>query len=366
MLHCRFPNTLFGLAILAAGTLAFGGAAGRLSAAPQPRLTVPESSLNAVDAASTSDAWAVGGIGRKPLALHWTGSQWKKVTCLAPKGTYGASLEAVDDIGPHQAWFGGVAERSRRWVGIIEHWDGTRCTLVNMPGKLMRGGLLETFAGSAQTHLWTAGSNKSLPHPLILEHEGSHWVRESQTPPSSGGQVFGLAVLKNSPAEAVAVGSAETRAQQPALAWEYVDGTWKKSDVGLPPSALAVVHAVAQDGHRLLAVGKDGGHSLALSAPTADPSHWKVIAPLDKPHSKWTSEAVVHGTWWAAGTSQGHPLIATYSHGTWTPTKIKAPPMYSVAMTMPSATIGWAVGQSQARSAVLLTWDGHSWTPTTW
>lgn len=354
------------VAVLAPGMLVLGGTAG---GSPSSTVATPSSSpasgFSAVDAASTTDAWAVGRVGRKPLALHWTGSAWTKVSCPVPKGTYGTSLEAVDDIGPRQAWFGGVAQRSSRFVGIIEHWDGSRCTLVNVPGQLMKGGLLEAFAGSPDTHLWTAGGIRFPPHPLILERVGSKWVRESVAPPSTG-QVYGLAALKNSPAAAVAVGQASTKAQVSVFLWEYVDGTWKKCSADLPPSTFAEVHAVAQDGHRLLAVGRDRGHALALTAPTSDPSHWKVTAPLDKPHSKWTSEAIVHGTWWAAGASQGHPLIATYSHGAWTPTKITAPPMYSVAIAMPSTTLGWAVGASHDDKAVLLTWNGHSWSPTTW
>src|SRR5262249_36620895 len=94
--------------------------------------------LFGASALSTSDVWAVGdqegADGRfRTLVEHWDGAGWSVVPSPSP-GATGSHLYAVAAIGPRDVWaVGQQLGHSDPDQALIEHWDGSRWSVVPSP-----------------------------------------------------------------------------------------------------------------------------------------------------------------------------------------------------------------------------------------
>jgi len=109
----------------------------------------PGALLSGVAAMSSDDVWAVGAVARdttddngnqldldQTLAEHWDGRRWSVVP--AADGSSDDALVGVSARSPSDVWSVGVANHS---VGpsasvvtpLVEHWDGSRWSLVHVP-----------------------------------------------------------------------------------------------------------------------------------------------------------------------------------------------------------------------------------------
>jgi hypothetical protein len=85
--------------------------------------------LEAVSAASATDAWAVGekvvSPGRqRALSLHWNGTSWRHVRTPNPPG--GDILEGVSTVSAADAWaVGYISTSSGGLLPLILDWNGT-------------------------------------------------------------------------------------------------------------------------------------------------------------------------------------------------------------------------------------------------
>ena len=85
--------------------------------------------LYGLGGSSHTNLWAVGLLGKKPLALHFTGTSWSYLTTPSPPVSIGNPLQAVRVIGPTNVYFvgnseqdGGIFYQVNPWA---LHWDGT-------------------------------------------------------------------------------------------------------------------------------------------------------------------------------------------------------------------------------------------------
>lgn len=92
--------------------------------------------LNGVDAVSASNVWAVGEFhafsgGNRALVEHWDGTAWNVVPISVPGADY-AGLEAVDAISANDIWAVGYYEEQNSYThqALTEHWNGTNWTRV--------------------------------------------------------------------------------------------------------------------------------------------------------------------------------------------------------------------------------------------
>src|SRR5439155_16104439 len=90
---------------------------------PSPNAGFPRNVLEAVDAVSTTDAFAVGSYaadGPRPLAERWNGSEWSSVEVPWNEAgeLLGVAARASDD-----AWAVGGSQEGGQ--AIIAHWDGS-------------------------------------------------------------------------------------------------------------------------------------------------------------------------------------------------------------------------------------------------
>jgi hypothetical protein len=105
------------------------------SQAPTPDPGRGGNSLAGVSAVSATDAWAVGSaVGRTKFVpthtviLHWNGTAWTRVTSPDPGGTIGTSeLDAVDARTATDAWAVGdyISQANGAYDTLILHWNGT-------------------------------------------------------------------------------------------------------------------------------------------------------------------------------------------------------------------------------------------------
>ena len=160
-------------------------------------------SLNAVDAASANDVWAVGNTcyGLSTLIEHWNGSTWSIVPGASlARGDQEATLSGVAVISSSNAWAVGYRSSGTR-EALIEHWNGS--TWTEVPGARLAGSdsYLTAVAATGPSNVWAIGSANGLP--LVEHFNGTSWARIS-TPQPAGASLDAISVL--SPTDVWVVG----------------------------------------------------------------------------------------------------------------------------------------------------------------
>jgi len=156
------------------------------------------SALQAIDARSRDDIWAVGarGTGSAPavgdaaLALHWNGSRW----AVVPIGADG-TLYDIAVVGRDAAWAVGEARGTPlgQSVSVIERWNGTRWRA--FPHHIGQAVVLHGVSASSPTDVWAVGGR------VVVHFDGSRWTRAAAL--RGGSDLLGVVAT---PRAATAVG----------------------------------------------------------------------------------------------------------------------------------------------------------------
>jgi hypothetical protein len=147
-------------------------------------------SASAISASSPTNAWVVGSEGRHGVAEYWDGSRWTLSRLAVPdaKAWY---LGSVDALAAEDAWAVGVKRLGERlsdgFGPLVEHWDGSRWSLVptpalqpSVPGDIPYA-RLDAVAASGSSDVWAVGET-SITAPAavsdtLVEHwNGSRWT----------------------------------------------------------------------------------------------------------------------------------------------------------------------------------------------
>lgn len=129
--------------------------------------------LQDVAAASPSDVWAVGG-GQGPVIEHWNGSRWSVVPSPYVN-LVDQTLDAVAATGPTDAWAVGSGGTGGATAPVIEHWNGRRWSLSPTPDFGNRYTTLSDVAALSPTDAWAVG--QAWNEPLALHWDGASWSR---------------------------------------------------------------------------------------------------------------------------------------------------------------------------------------------
>jgi hypothetical protein len=180
----------------------------RWSAVPSPNDTNFDSNaLYGVVAISANDVWAVGEKSSEfsfPLVMHWNGRAWRIVTVPEPPiSDNGSALRAVTALSATNIW----AVGNNR---LIEHWDGRAWRIVAAPDPAPEPDTATTFlAVSARTarDIWLVGSTSDgVRVRTVTEHwDGSAWSIVASPNPSAGTNIL-TGVVTPPGADSVAVG----------------------------------------------------------------------------------------------------------------------------------------------------------------
>ena len=366
--------------------------------------------LNAVDAASNADGWAVGEYGH---LLHYTGTTWVAVDPPVMRGLYlsdidmtsvargwiaagpkafrydtnawvdvstglGAdiSMHSVSATGDHNVW--GVGYRTNPCCQpTIVRWDGSRWIAVTSPvpatATLSDISIVDTTTG------WVVGYDDEgdAVTPITLRYEGAAWV-QVPPPPDAG---FLDYVWALSSTEAWIVGE---NAQGSSRIYRYSGGLWMSwptpdnsvprgihmlsPTLGWVATSQSLLRwngsawSVEYTGRSLMDVVEAGGQVWAVGdadtvlARTGSGT-WVLQRGGPTTNALYAVSVLDADNAWAVGSARtGTATIIHYTAGAWQVVTTTHP--YSLwDVQMLSATEGYAVGDGG-----VLRWDGTMWT----
>jgi len=142
-------------------------------------------------AISSSNVWAVGlGIrssGGSALIEHWNGTKWSLVS--SPNvGSPFYYLGEARAISANNIWAVGSASDTRNvFHTLVEHWDGTQWTIVRSPNVGSNNNFLNSVTTVSANDVWAVGTSTNNSHidKTLIEHwDGTRW---SVVPSPNGG-----------------------------------------------------------------------------------------------------------------------------------------------------------------------------------
>jgi len=197
------------------------------------------SSLIGITAIATNDVWAVGTYednsgGLSPLIEHWDGTSWSVIPSPNPPGspTLGhIYLLGVTALSSKNIWVVGYVTDPGNdpLQTLIEHWNGTKWSIIPSPNLGTRYIELRSVAAMAPNNIWAVGFSEdtSGDYYTLVEHwNGSSWnvtnSPDSADNPSS--DLFGITVVRaNSRDVAWAVGSSSALGYNTKTLIEFLD-----------------------------------------------------------------------------------------------------------------------------------------------
>jgi hypothetical protein len=164
--------------------------------------------LNAVDAISTDDVWAVGewhqpGLGPGlPLVLHWNGTGWSRVEIDVPEGP-NVYLSSVSAVSASDVW--AVGRNGPQ--SLTMHYDGAAWSVITAPNPDPARNVLRGVSARAEDDVWAVGYYGPLGtgQALIMHWDGSQWSQVSGANVGTDSFLFDVRALSAN--EAWAVGS---------------------------------------------------------------------------------------------------------------------------------------------------------------
>lgn len=157
--------------------------------------------LEAVDAIGPRDAWAVGWGSTSPfggtavgIALRWDGTRWAAAPIPQPSPVmlFGVEVVAANNVwAVGQTYLGGA-----HWVPLILRWNGSAWSRATLPA-FPAGGLLRNVVALSPRDVYAVGTDGegSSGRTLVLHWDGAAWTRELTPSPQVGPKLFGAAAI---------------------------------------------------------------------------------------------------------------------------------------------------------------------------
>jgi hypothetical protein len=170
-------------------------------------------SFYGVAALPDGTAWATGiytqdsGHTGRALTEHWNGHRWSAVPAANP-GSQEDMLYSVSAVSDSDVWaVGTYSGPGGMFHPLVEHWNGSRWSVVSVPGLRARNGILTSVSSAAGHGTWATGqlTGSSAPdHEVLLHLVGGAWkVSEPtvRTPASAiaSGYPQGIAASRRGP-----------------------------------------------------------------------------------------------------------------------------------------------------------------------
>ncbi|WP_188316618.1 alkaline phosphatase family protein [Solihabitans fulvus] len=207
-------NSVSPASVIARGTAASLTCAGGWNRVPSPSVGNLDNNLDAVSAASATDAWAVGNYyaATNPavfatMAQHWDGTRWTEYA-LPDVGANQNTLYGVSELPSGHTWAVGYYTNAN-YVDqtLIEHWDGNAWSVVPSPNPGAQRNLLYGVAAISDTDVWAVGQQTDSAgtwHTLTEHWDGTVWsVVPSADPDAGGNLLFGVKAVSGTSVYAV-------------------------------------------------------------------------------------------------------------------------------------------------------------------
>ena len=181
-------------------------------------------SLSSVAAATDSDVWAVGWTYNQSLGAyrtviqHWNGTRWSLVR--SPNATNGYNfLNGVSVVAANDVWAVGQAANGSTYNTLVEHWNGVAWSIVPSPNVAGSSNVLEAISVVSANDIWAVGYSTDSNfnnHSLTIHWNGATWSIVP-TPGVNDDILFGVdAVASN---DVWAVGRSQEEARTLTLHW---------------------------------------------------------------------------------------------------------------------------------------------------
>ena len=230
------------------------------SVIPSPNAGNSFNELSAVTAISADDVWAVGNFvnvepfQNRTLIEHWNGTKWSIVPGANPGASYN-SLEAIAGISANNLWaVGAYSQTNGHQQTLLEQWNGSRWSTVHAPNVGRFDNSLRGIAVVTANNIWAVGSNISPSNGIyqtLIEHwNGKQWsVVSSPSPYTSMNSLAGVAVGTANNIWAVGYGySSGTGAMTLIEHWNGSNWVVVSSPNRTPPAdSLSAVAALSAD-----------------------------------------------------------------------------------------------------------------------
>ena len=148
-----------------------------------PNFAPTGNTLAAISVDTASDMWAVGtttgtssSSGYQPLIEHWNGTAWS----LSSNPAVSGRLFSVAAISANDAWAVGWSSAPNVTQTLTEHWNGTKWSIVSSPNPSAIN-VLNSVVKISANNVWAAGDSTSSPAPSadytpLIEHwDGTKW-----------------------------------------------------------------------------------------------------------------------------------------------------------------------------------------------
>jgi hypothetical protein len=314
--------------------VAHGASAADWTLINSPNANNQANELHGVAAAAENDAWAVGTVyadntftKSRTLIEHWDGTRWSVVKSPNTSASINI-LEAVAAVSANDVWAAGIGITGFSTTPLIEHWNGIAWSIVTNPGTTVGG--LAGVAVVAANDAWAVGTGLTGDEDstLTLHWNGAAWslVPSPNVGPEVDNGLAGVTAIASD--DVWAVGTQQpTSLTNPHTLTLHWDGTVWTIVPSANTSQTSANHLLAA-----AAVASDDVWATGFTGSIALAEHWD-------------------GNSWSVVST---PLIIGGSS-----------PFLSGAVALASDNV-WSVGQffqsSRSRSRTLTEqWNGSSW-----
>jgi hypothetical protein len=262
--------------------------------------------LRGVTCLTRKDIWAVGLYKddtepkTKTLVEHWDGTRWTVVPSPNSGATENA-LITIAAVGPNDIWASGL------YAVMFQHWNGAKWETVPIPNPDQKVFLMTGIARVSAHEVWSVGNTLDkdfTPGKVILRWNGTKWST-LPTPKDLHGILTGLAVI--SPTDIWVVGSDKLAAHYDGKNWQSLPGV-TTGDEREDMEDFEAVAAVSKDD--VWTVGK---YRLATLIEHWDGKKWEFFKP--RAGGELTGIAVISANdIWAVGKASGTGVYQTILH----------------------------------------------------
>jgi len=165
-----------------------------------PNGGLDNSELHGIAALSQNNVWSVGYDHTGPLGPpvqglieHWNGSQWSMVPS-SNVGTHDNFLIGVTTVSANDVWTVGAYNDNNNILNtLIEHWNGSRWSIVPSPNVGTNGSLTDSLAAVSANDIWTVGfynTSQNQSQNLVEHWNGTKWSVVQVPNTGAGGDGF--------------------------------------------------------------------------------------------------------------------------------------------------------------------------------
>ncbi len=285
--------------------------------------------LRGLDALGPRNVWAVGSKNAQGATLveHWNGTKWSVVT--SPNKSGFTQLEDVTAISSDNVWAVGfyVPSGGSHPKTLIEHWNGTKWSVVASPNPIAGSNLLFGVDAVSAKNIWAVGGDNLDPNvgskQITLQWNGSAWRERSGLSIESGLQDVAAIEATN----VVAVGHTGTVGSSTPLIQRYNGSGWNSVAPGTSSTGAHLQAVSAKGPSGQWAVGQRSGNAALQTLTLRNTgSGWQEVPGAN---SSSTLINILHGVTalsgneaWAVGYHENdsfvhRTMVQHFANGAW-------------------------------------------------